>query len=109
MNCYSQPKWDETSNHSVSLWYTLLLMGVGVVNHTLNIDSRLSELFCLSECLDYGAGQRGSDNRGWTVLATCICKGQRKTTRGEQHNQGQGTPATFFVTYTVVKAHDLPH
>ena len=33
-----------------------------------NIDSQLSKLFCLSECLDFGAGQRGSDNRGWTVL-----------------------------------------
>ena len=27
----------------------------------------LSELLCLSERLDFGAGQRGSDNRGWTV------------------------------------------
>ena len=43
-------------------------MGVGVVNRTLNIDSQLSELFCLSEHLDCGAGERGSDNRGWTVL-----------------------------------------
>ena len=42
-------------------------MGVGVVNRTSNIDSRLSELFGSSERLDCGAGQRGSDNRSWTV------------------------------------------
>ena len=40
-----------------------------MVNRTLNIDSRLSELFCLSERLDFGAGQRGSDNRGWNLLS----------------------------------------
>ena len=43
-------------------------MGVGVVNCTSNVDSRLSELFCLSECLDCGAGQWGLDNQGWTVV-----------------------------------------
>ena len=34
-------------------------------------------VFCLSECLDFGAGQRGSDSRGWTVqvaLALCVDK-----------------------------------
>ena len=43
-------------------------MAVGVVNRTSNIDSRLSELFAYPNALDFGAGQRGSDNRGWTVL-----------------------------------------
>ena len=43
-------------------------MGVGVIDRTLNIDPRLSEFFCLSERLDFGAGHRGSDNRGWPVL-----------------------------------------
>ena len=48
-----------------------------MVNRTSSIDSRLSELFGLSEPLDCGAGQRGSDNRGWTVhiktpCSTCI-------------------------------------
>ena len=48
-------------------------MEVDVVNCTLNIDSQLSKLFCLSERLECGAGQRGSDNWGWTVYAiTCI-------------------------------------
>ena len=42
-------------------------MGVGVVNRTSNMDSQLSELFSLSERLDCGAVQRGSDNRGCTV------------------------------------------
>ena len=41
-------------------------MGVGVVNHTLNIDS-IIQTFCLSEGLDFGAGRRGSDYQGWTV------------------------------------------
>ena len=48
-------------------------MGVGVVNRTSNIDSQLSELACLSKHLDCGAGQRGSDNQGWTVLYTKSC------------------------------------
>ena len=43
-------------------------MGVGMVNRTLYIDPRLSELFCLSKHLYFGAGQRGLDNRGWTVV-----------------------------------------
>ena len=38
-----------------------------MVNRTSNIDSQLSELFT-PEHLDFGAGQRGLDNRGWTVL-----------------------------------------
>ena len=39
-----------------------------MVNHTSNIDSRLSQLFSLSECLDFEAGQRGSDNQVWRVI-----------------------------------------
>ena len=50
-------------------------MGVGVVNRTLNIDSLLSWSFCLSEHLDFGAGQRGLDNRGWTVLCSSCIRG----------------------------------
>ena len=47
-------------------------MGMGVVSCTSNIDS-IIQTFCLSECLDFGAGQRGSDNWSWTVLcAYCI-------------------------------------
>ena len=43
-----------------------------MVNRTSNIDSRLSELFCLSERLDFEAGQRGLDNQGWTVYTSII-------------------------------------
>ena len=42
-------------------------MGVGVVNRTLNAESIILT-FRLSERLDFGARQRGSDNRGWSVV-----------------------------------------
>ena len=45
VSCYSQSKWDETSIYLVSQ----------VI------------VYDISERLDFGAGQRGSDNRGWTV------------------------------------------
>ena len=35
-----------------------------MVNSTSNIDSRLSELFAYLNAWIFGAGQRGSDNRG---------------------------------------------
>ena len=38
-----------------------------MVNSTLSMGSRISKLLCLSERLDFGAGQRDSDNRGCTV------------------------------------------
>ena len=37
-------------------------MGVGMVNRTI------IRTFCLSEHLDFGAGQKHSDNQGWTVV-----------------------------------------
>ena len=58
----------KTDLFSKPLIYTVTYMYVlGVVNRTLNIHPQLSELFGLSERLNFGAGQRGSDNRGWTV------------------------------------------
>ena len=38
-----------------------------MVNRTLNIDLNYLD-FLFIKRLDFGAGQRGSDNRGWNVL-----------------------------------------
>ena len=50
--------------------------GWGVVNGT-NIQFQLSKLFAYLNTEIFGVGQRGSDNRGWTVyenkLGTHFC------------------------------------
>ena len=40
---------------------------MGVVNHMASIEFQLSELFAYPNAEIFGGGQRGSDNRGWTV------------------------------------------
>ena len=43
-----------------------------MVNSTSNTDSRLSKLFAYLNVWIFGAGKRGSDNQGWTVLQSGV-------------------------------------
>ena len=40
---------------------------MGVVNSTVNAEFQLSELFAYPNTEILGVGQRGLDNRGWTI------------------------------------------
>ena len=45
------------------------------VHRILTLDD--PNFFCLSECSDFGVGQRGLDNRGWIVIALLIKSNKR--------------------------------
>ena len=73
MSHFNNQKWDKTIE---SVIYTVIWKGivVGMVDRTANIEFQLSELFAYPNNEIFGAGQRGSDNRGWTVVAIYFLK-----------------------------------